>query len=186
MRAWLSALLLLGAWPALATPPAQVDAPEWRYTLRPGDTVVIGARHDVMLAHAASLGTEVQDRDLMDFPVAAMDVVLTNKALAEQTLADLARRAGEILDAGWPVIVDATFTARWQRDLLREAARTRNVEFRIVDFPVPVATLRERIVQRSRSGNDASEADLAVLQHQLDTEEPLGADEQSEIVSTHG
>lgn len=40
MRAWLSALLLLGAWPALATPPAQVDAPEWRYTLRPGDTLI--------------------------------------------------------------------------------------------------------------------------------------------------
>jgi len=94
----------------------------------------------------------------------------------------LARRAGEILDAGWPVIVDATFTARWQRDLLREAARIRKVEFRIVDFPVPVATLRERIVQRSRSGNDASEADLAVLQHQLDTEEPLAADEQADRV----
>jgi predicted kinase len=103
-----------------------------------------------------------------------------------RTYEHLARRAGEILDAGWPVIVDATFTARWQRDLLREAARTRNVQFRIVDFPVPVATLRERIVQRSRSGNDASEADLAVLQHQLDTEEPLGADEQTEIVNAPG
>lgn len=96
----------------------------------------------------------------------------------------LARLAGEILDAGWPVIVDATFTTRWQRDLLREAARTRKVDFRILDFPVPVATLRERIVQRSREGKDASEADLAVLQHQLDTEEPLGADERADIVST--
>jgi len=103
-----------------------------------------------------------------------------------RTYEHLARRAGEILDAGWPVIVDATFIARWQRDLLREAARTRNVEFRIVDFPVPVATLRERIVQRSHSGNDASEADLAVLQNQLDTEEPLGADEQREIVNADG
>ncbi len=91
-------------------------------------------------------------------------------------LADL---AGRLLDAGWPVIVDATFTARWQRDLLRETAQARKVEFRIIDFPVPVATLRERIVQRSRTGGDASEADLGVLQHQLDTEEPLGADEQA-------
>ncbi len=100
-----------------------------------------------------------------------------------RTYDHLARLAGEILNAGWPVIVDATFTARWQRDLLREMVRTRKVEFRILDFPVPVATLRERIVQRSREGNDASEADLAVLQHQLDTEEPLAADEQTEIVS---
>ena len=100
-----------------------------------------------------------------------------------RTYDHLARLAGEILDAGWPVIVDATFTSRWQRDLLREAARTRKVEFRILDFPVPVATLRERIVQRSHEGKDASEADLAVLQHQLDTEEPLGADEQADIAS---
>ena len=79
------------------------------------------------------------------------------------------------------MIVDATFTARWQRDLLRDTARTRKLAFGILDFPVPVATLRERIVQRARAGGDASEADLAVLQHQLDTEEPLGADEQTGI-----
>jgi len=101
-----------------------------------------------------------------------------------RTYDHLARLAGEILDAGWPVIVDATFTARWQRDLLRETARARKLEFRILDFPAPVATLRERIVQRSRAGNDASEADLAVLQHQLDTEEPLAADEQADRLSS--
>jgi aminoglycoside phosphotransferase family enzyme/predicted kinase len=99
----------------------------------------------------------------------------------QRTYRRLAELAGQLLDAGWPVIVDATFTARWQRELLRETARTRTVEFRILDFLVPVATLRERIVQRARAGGDASEADLAVLQHQLDTEEPLGADEQAEI-----
>jgi hypothetical protein len=99
----------------------------------------------------------------------------------QRTYRRLAGLAGPLLDAGWPVIVDATFTARWQRDLLRETARVRDVEFRILDFPVPVATLRERIVQRSRAGGDASEADLSVLQHQLDTEEPLGPDEPAEI-----
>lgn len=100
-----------------------------------------------------------------------------------RTYGHLARLAGEILDAGWPVIADATFTARWQRDLLRAQAQSRGVEFHILDFQVPVATLRERIIQRSRSGNDASEADLAVLQHQLDSEEPLAADERADRVS---
>ncbi len=99
----------------------------------------------------------------------------------QRTYQRLAELAGQLLDAGWPVIVDATFTARWQRELLRETARARKVEFRILDFPVPVATLRERVVQRARAGGDASEANLAVLQHQLDTEEPLGADERAEI-----
>ena len=100
----------------------------------------------------------------------------------QRTYRHLAGLAGRLLDASWPVIVDATFTARWQRDLLRETARARGVIFRILDFPVPVATLRERILQRSRAGHDASEADLAVLQHQLDSEEPLGDDEQPAIV----
>jgi uncharacterized protein len=100
-----------------------------------------------------------------------------------RTYEALARLAAELLDAGWPVIVDATFLARGQRDLLRETARTRRIAFRILDFPVPVVTLRERIVARSRQGGDASEADLAVLQHQLDTYVPLGADEQAEVLS---
>jgi aminoglycoside phosphotransferase family enzyme/predicted kinase len=100
----------------------------------------------------------------------------------ERTYRRLAELAGELLDAGWPVVVDATFTARWQRNLLRDTARGRGVEFRILDFPVPVATLRERIVARARTGGDASEADLGVLQHQLDTEDPLAADEQAAVV----
>ena len=99
-----------------------------------------------------------------------------------QTYGRLAELAGSLLDANWPVIVDATFLARWQRDLLREVAKTRNIEFSILDFPVPVETLKERIVQRAKAGGDASEADLAVLQHQLDTEEPLEVDEQTKTI----
>ncbi len=90
-----------------------------------------------------------------------------------QTYARLAELAGSLLDAGWPVVVDATFLARWQRDLLRAVAKARNIEFRILDFPVPVEILKARITQRAREGRDASEADLAVLQHQINSEEPL-------------
>ncbi len=100
-----------------------------------------------------------------------------------RTYAYLARLTGDLLDAGWPVIVDATFIARWQRDLLREQARSRGVAFHILDFQVAVAVLRERILKRTRLGNDASDAGLAVLQQQLDTEEPLAVDELVDIVS---
>ena len=98
-----------------------------------------------------------------------------------QTYARLAERSGLLLDAGWPVIVDATFIARWQRDLLREAAKGHKAEFHILDFSVPIETLKQRIVQRASKGKDASEADLAVLQHQLKTQEPLGEDELTDI-----
>ena len=103
-------------------------------------------------------------------------------AATRRTYEHLNQMACSLLDAGWPVIVDATFIARWQRDLLRETARTRGVAFHILDFEVPVATLRERILKRAHTGGDASEADLAVLQHQLDTEARLGADEQADRV----
>ncbi len=99
-----------------------------------------------------------------------------------RTYEHLASLAGQTIVAGWPVIIDATFTARWQRDLPRDVARANRVAFRILDFPVPVDTLRARIVARSQAGTDASEADLAVLQHQLDTQEPLDADEQPECI----
>ncbi len=95
------------------------------------------------------------------------------------TYARLAACAGVLLDAGWPVIVDATFIARWQRDLLRETAQRHGVPFRILDFPVDVATLRARIVERARAGGDASEANLEVLQHQLGSQEPLTDEEQA-------
>ncbi len=95
-------------------------------------------------------------------------------------LADL---ADGILQAGWPVIVDATFSARWQRDLFRKLADARGVDFRILDFALAEATLRERIRQRAQQGGDASEADLAVLQHQLETQEPLAPDELGAVVA---
>ncbi len=97
------------------------------------------------------------------------------------TYEHLAQLAGTVLDAGWPVIVDATFTARWQRDLLRHLAMTHAVAFRILDFQVPLATLIERIERRARAGRDASEADLAVLRHQIDTQEALAEDEMADV-----
>ena len=37
-------------------------------------------------------------------------------------------------------------------------------------------------MRRSAAGTDASDADLAVLEHQLDTEERLAADEMRDVV----
>lgn len=100
-----------------------------------------------------------------------------------RTYEHLAGLAGALLDAGWPVIVDATFTARWQRELLREQAQSRGAAFRILDFQVPVETLRARILARARQGSDASEANLDVLRHQMDTQEVLAEEERAAVVA---
>jgi len=101
--------------------------------LRPGDAVVLGARRHVMLANAASVGAEVEDRELLDFPVAAMDVVLTNKRLADLTLEELAAEHGRgivllTLVRGGEEIPFAPDTVLNRGDLLRLAGARSDVE----------------------------------------------------------
>ena len=102
---------------------------------------------------------------------------LYTQEASRNTYAHLAKLAEGLLDAGWPVVVDAAFLKRWQRDLFREIARRRSLPFRILDIQADPATLRERIVSRAAQGKDASEADLRVLEYQIETSEPLGTDE---------
>ena len=87
-----------------------------------------------------------------------------------------------VLDAGFTAIADGTFLRREQRDLLRELAILRQVPFVIVDVTADAATLRERVARRARAACDASEADAAVLAHQLRTDEPFGPEEQFRVV----
>ncbi len=97
--------------------------------------------------------------------------------MSRRTYDYLAQQSENLLDAGWPVIVDAAFLARWQRNLFREMMRRKSITFHILDIQVPLSTLRTRITQRKATGRDASEADLRVLQHQVETTEPLDPDE---------
>lgn len=100
----------------------------------------------------------------------------------------LAMLSSVILDAGWPVIADATFAERWQRDLLRQDALRRGVPCLVLDFQVPEAALRKRVVERVGKGQDPSEATLPVLEHQIKAHEPLGADERANTlaIDEHG
>lgn len=80
---------------------------------------------------------------------------------------DLLARAEAIIEAGYPVIVDATFLKRARRRQFRELAQVLDVPFRILHCTAPEAELRRRIEERLRAGTDASEADLEVLDYQL-------------------
>ena len=107
---------------------------------------------------------------------------LYTQEAGRRTYEHLSRLAGELLATGWPVIVDAAFLERRQRDLFRELAQRLGVPFRIVDIQADIATLRERVSLRTAQGRDASEADIRVLQHQIETAQPLGADELGEAI----
>ncbi|OIQ74031.1 hypothetical protein GALL_443280 [mine drainage metagenome] len=106
------------------------------------------------------------------------DVVYSADA-TRRTYARLAEDAAAALAAGWPVIVDAAFLRRAERDAFHQLARRVGVPFTILDCRADDAALRARVAARNRRGDDASEADVAVLERQLGWREPLGADERA-------
>ena len=58
--------------------------------LEEGDVMAIAAPRQILLSHERELGTEVDDRDLLEFSAEQVDVVLTNKALDGKTLREIA------------------------------------------------------------------------------------------------
>jgi putative transport protein len=62
--------------------------------LRRGDVAVIGARRHVLLGDGAPFGQEVEDRALLDFPLATLDVVLTRREYADRTIGEIAEEHG--------------------------------------------------------------------------------------------
>jgi aminoglycoside phosphotransferase family enzyme/predicted kinase len=97
----------------------------------------------------------------------------------ERTYARLAQHAARIIQAGFTVVVDATFLTRGQREVFRRLAAQLEVPFLILDFRAAAETLRRRVARRSERADDASEADLSVLAGQLAAREPLTAGEQA-------
>jgi hypothetical protein len=95
----------------------------------------------------------------------------------------MAVRAAHLLQAGWHVLVDATFLHQAQRDTFAALARQAGCPFHILACEAAPDTLRARIRQRQVAGNDASDATLAVLEQQLQTVEPLTATERTLQIS---
>lgn len=93
------------------------------------------------------------------------------------TYARLLRLADRILGYGYDVLVDATFIARKRRAHFWAMARRRRVQATILCLDAPLDILKERISQRLACGDDASEADLRVLERQCAEQEPLTAEE---------
>jgi putative transport protein len=57
------------------------------------DVVAVMTRSEILMARGTIIGPEVDDRALLDFPVAVLDVVVTNRAVVGKTIGELA--AGE-------------------------------------------------------------------------------------------
>ena len=87
-----------------------------------------------------------------------------------QRLREIAR---ELLNAGFPVIVDAAFPRQDERAPFQQLAHDMGVPFAIVSIQASKATLSERITRRRSEACDASEADIGVLQEVQAVQQPL-------------
>ncbi len=137
---------------------------------------------------ALRVRSDVERKRLFEFdPLARTSSGLGESIYAadatQRTYARLLELASLVLNAGFPVIVDATFLMRAQREQFRRLAKSLNVRFLILDCRADDDTLNQRVQIRAREEFDASEADLAVLERQRAIAEPLGDDERADVIA---
>ncbi len=100
---------------------------------RSGDVVALAARRRVLLGGSLPVGVEVEDAEVLDFPMATLDVVVTRREAADQPLSVLAQQHGrgialEKLIRGGEEIPFGPETVINRGDLLRLAGAARDVE----------------------------------------------------------
>jgi hypothetical protein len=104
-------------------------------------------------------------------------------AATEATYERLTAAAEMTISAGYPAVVDAAFLKHAERSRFHEIARRRGVPFIVLDFDAPEKLLRERVAQRAAAGLDASEADLSILERQIESRERLVPEERVAAIS---
>jgi aminoglycoside phosphotransferase family enzyme len=90
-----------------------------------------------------------------------------------RTYARLHELARGLIAAGLTVIIDAAFLRHAERESFCALAKELAVPFVIASLQTDAAVLAGRLAQRSSRGNDASEADVSVLQKLQAAQEPL-------------
>lgn len=80
----------------------------------------------------------------------------------------------QVLQAGYPVIIDATFLKRWQRELVYQLSHELKIPIHIARFEAEKSELISRVMNRK---GDASDATSEVVVRQLAEQEPLSDEE---------
>lgn len=105
---------------------------------------------------------------------------LYTQEVSQKTYQHLKELAKAVLEAGFPVIIDAAFLKTGQRDLFRQLVVDCGVPFHIITFQASDEELCRRIKQRQ---DDASEATVTVLHQQQQSAQPLSEEEQSSAIT---
>ncbi|NOZ51892.1 MAG: AAA family ATPase [Gammaproteobacteria bacterium] len=101
---------------------------------------------------------------------------------SKQTYQRLYTLAETVIQAGYNVLIDATFLRKANRQAFRQLAQKNNTKFAILNCYAKTSTLRNRIQARSQHANTVSEATLNTLEHQLSTQETISAEERCSVI----
>lgn len=85
--------------------------------------------------------------------------------------------AATVLRAGFPVVLDATYLKREQRQAAADVASQTGVPFLILDCHAPEAVIASWLEQRQAENSDPSDATLEVIKAQQASREALDAQE---------
>ncbi len=105
-----------------------------------------------------------------------------SEAAGKATYDRLYAYAETILQAGIPVIVDATFLKKELRYKMMDLAAQLGSSFIILDFQVADEELRRRVLMRLTDPKCVSEADEQVLELQMKTQEELSEQERRFVI----
>lgn len=136
-------------------------------------TGAIRIRSDVERKRLFALGVNSDSENKVDEGIYAAQTT-------QRTYDTLAELSNTIINAGFPVIVDATFLKAAQRQQFRQLTETHQVPFIILSFSALPDTLRRRIVDRDQGVSDAN---LAVLENQLKHWQPILVEETDAVIN---
>ena len=107
-----------------------------------------------------------------------VDTGLYSAELTRQTYAHLHQQALSALQAGYPVVIDAAYLMREQRQQAAEAAQSSGVPLLILDCQAPDEVVAQWLIKRRAEGVDPSDATPEVVAAQRASRQPLTAEEQ--------
>jgi hypothetical protein len=105
-----------------------------------------------------------------------------DRATTDDVYEHLLERAGELLQAGLNVIVDASFLSAAHRGLARQTAENAKANYVLLRTVASATGLRDRLTDRTERAN-VSEADIAVLRHQFESADALTAEEKDATIT---
>lgn len=146
------------------------------------------ARYLVEQIAAIQISSDVERKRMFGLTAKTQTQSELNKGIYDpsvtlQTYEQLKKLATTIIEAGYSVIVDATFIKFAHRELFKQLAQALQVPFIILHCEAPHEYLQKWIQERQMQKNDPSEAGLEVLDLLTTALEPLHFDEQKNSIT---